>query len=131
MLPVAEPRFTPKARQDPDDIWDFTVEHWGTAQADRYVVTIVGVCRDLAAGRLFGRDAGTVREGYLTYRTGAHIVFFRRVDDGGDGIEIVRILHERMGPSVTSGNPQALHLDIDRATRRKATAQRHASRRAG
>lgn len=55
---VAGPRFTPKARQDLDDIWNFTVEHWGTAQADRYVVTIVGVCQDLATGlRSIGKQA--------------------------------------------------------------------------
>lgn len=93
---MGEPRFTPKARQDLDDIWDFTVERWGSAQAERYVVTIVRVCQDLAAGRRFGREAGMVREGYLTYRTGAHVVFFRGVDDE---VEIVRILHERMDPA--------------------------------
>jgi toxin ParE1/3/4 len=87
---VAEPRFTPKARQDLNDIRDFSAERWGRDQADRYVVTIVGVCQGLVMGRLTGREAGTVREGYATYRTGSHIVFFRRVDDGGSGIEIVR-----------------------------------------
>ncbi len=46
-----------------------------------------------------GREASMVREGYLTHRTGSHIVFFRRVKDDGAGIEIVRILHERMEPS--------------------------------
>lgn len=39
-----------------------------------------------------------VREGYLTYRTGSHIVLFRSVDDREGAIEVVRILHERMDP---------------------------------
>lgn len=90
---VAEARFTPKARQDLDDIRNFPAQCRG--QADRYVITIVGVGQGLATGR----EAGAVREGYATYRTGSHVVFFRRVDDGGADIEIVRILHERMDPS--------------------------------
>lgn len=95
---MAEPRFTPKARQDLNDIWDFTAERWGTAQADHYVDTIVRVCQDLAAGQLSGREAGMVREGYSSYRTGSHIVFFRSVDDREGATEIVRVLHERMDP---------------------------------
>lgn len=96
---MAEPRFTPKARQDLDDIWDFTVEHWGIDQAEHYVRTIVRACHDLAAGRLSGREAGMVRKGYMTFRTGSHIVFFHSFDAGEGDIEIVRILHERMDSS--------------------------------
>lgn len=55
---------------------DFPAERWGRGQADCYVITIVGVCQGLATDRLTGREAGTVREGYATYRTGSHIVFF-------------------------------------------------------
>ncbi len=97
---MPEPGFTPKARQDLNDIWDFTVERWDAAQADRYVVAIVRACQDLAADRLVGCEANVIRRGYLSHRVGANVVFFRR-DSGDDGeaIEIVRILHERMDPA--------------------------------
>lgn len=96
---MAEALFTPRARADLNDIWDFTSEQWGPAQADSYVTEIVRVCQDLAAGRLASREASMVREGYLIRRTAAHVVFFRHVAGEEGGIEIIRFLHERMDPS--------------------------------
>lgn len=52
----------------------------------------------VTAGRLSSREAGMVREGYLTNRIGSHIVFFRSVDEVRGDIETIRILHERMEP---------------------------------
>lgn len=97
---MPDPGFTPRARQDLNEIWDFTVERWDAAQADRYVVAIVRGCQDLASGRRVGREMEFIRRGYLTYPINAHVVSFRHVpNDDGEGIEIVRILHERMDPA--------------------------------
>lgn len=48
----------------------------------------------LAVSPLVGKDAVYIRENYRKYRVGRHIIFYRLVLD--EGIEIVRVLHERM-----------------------------------
>jgi toxin ParE1/3/4 len=97
--PVPEARFTPKAQDDLNDIWDYTFTRWDGDQADRYVTMIVKACQDLATGRVTGRGAEDVKPGYSNFRTGSHIVFYRHVHDATEDIEVVRILHERMDSS--------------------------------
>ncbi|MDR1227443.1 MAG: type II toxin-antitoxin system RelE/ParE family toxin [Azoarcus sp.] len=84
--------FSPAARVDVDVIWDYTVEHWGADQADRYMDDIRDACHGLASDRRQGRPVD-VRPGYLKYLAGSHVVYFR---DHGDRLEVVRILHGRM-----------------------------------
>lgn len=43
-----------------------------------------------------GRDCSYVRDGLRSFGVSSHIIFYFEVDGG---IEIVRILHERMDPS--------------------------------
>lgn len=88
-------RFTlsPAARSDIDEIWDYTAERWGAAQAERYIGDIRDACIDLAAGRRVSQRVD-IREGYRKLGVGSHILFFRS-DDAGD-IVVVRILHKRM-----------------------------------
>lgn len=91
---MTAPAFRPRAVRDIGQIWDYTAEHWGTAQADRYMGAIREVCDALAAGDATGTDAGYISPGYRRIRSGRHIVFFRLMRSGA--VEIVRILHERM-----------------------------------
>ena len=89
---MRELRLSPAAAADLDAIWDYTAEHWSADQADRYTDDIRDACHALAAGRKTGR-ATDVRPGYLTYTLRAHIIYFR---DRDNGIEVIRILHQRM-----------------------------------
>ena len=84
--------FSPAAQADMADIWDYTVEHWGLAQADNYTDDIRDTCKALASGHRQGRPVD-VRPGYLKYLTGSHIVYFR---DHDTRLEVIRILHSRM-----------------------------------
>ena len=84
--------FSPAAIADIDGIWDYTAETWGVDQADRYTDDIRDACNDLAAGLKQGR-AVSVRDGYLKYAVGKHFVFFVQA---GDGIAVIRVLHQRM-----------------------------------
>ncbi|MBX9862246.1 MAG: type II toxin-antitoxin system RelE/ParE family toxin [Hyphomicrobium sp.] len=86
-------RLRPKARADLEGIWLYTAEHWSPAQADIYHSKIVDVMAALASGSLRGRSAGHVRAGYLKYAAGSHLVFFKETDFG---IDVIRILHQRM-----------------------------------
>lgn len=86
--------FTPRARADLSEIWNYTARRWDPGQADRYIRQIEAVCADLAAGRKQGRSAASVRPGYFRCAAGSHVLFYKTGDAGT--LEIVRILHQRM-----------------------------------
>ena len=86
---------SPAAEVDLVRIWRHSAEHWGPDQADRYTNEIREACEDLAAGVRRGRPVD-VRQGYLKCATGAHMIYFR---DHADGMEVVRILHQRQDVS--------------------------------
>jgi toxin ParE1/3/4 len=85
---------TPRARRDLSEIWDYSAVQWGTAQADRYIRLIASACDALATGRATGRSAEAIRAGYFRQIVGSHVLFYRARKRGG--IEVVRILHQRM-----------------------------------
>ncbi|MCG6122709.1 MAG: type II toxin-antitoxin system RelE/ParE family toxin [Microvirga sp.] len=85
---------SPRARWDLSEIWDYTCELWGEEQAERYLRLINKTGIDLASGRLRGRPVDSVRDGYPRLSVGAHVLFYRSA--GADGIEVIRILHQRM-----------------------------------
>ncbi len=91
---MSRPVFRPSAVRDIEQIWTYTTERWGGAQAERYVRSIHDVCLALASGELPGADVSDVLPAYRKARAGRHILFFRLRPDGD--VEIVRILHERM-----------------------------------
>lgn len=84
--------FSLAAEADMDTIWDYSAEHWGPDQADRYIDEIRDACLALADERLQGRPV-EVRDGYLRRSTGSHVIYYR---DHGDRLDIIRILHNRM-----------------------------------
>jgi toxin ParE1/3/4 len=55
---------TPRARRDLGEIWDYSAEQWGTAQADRYIRLITAACDTLATGRSKGRSGDARRVGF-------------------------------------------------------------------
>jgi toxin ParE1/3/4 len=83
----------PRARADLKGIWSYTADHWNIDQADRYVRELHRAIEAIARDPRKGRSCDHIRHGYRRYSTGAHVVFFRV---GTRGIEVVRILHQRM-----------------------------------
>ena len=81
-----------KARADLRDIWIYTQDRWGTPQADRYYRDIITAIERLAAGDLRGRKAN-IREGYLKYPVGRHVLYCVK---GEDRLRIIRVLHQSM-----------------------------------
>ena len=84
---------TPAAQADLSEIWDYTVEHWGEAQAERYTRDIQATCEALSSGALVGLSAEHIRAGYRKIGVGSHVMYYR---ERGGTLEIVRILHRRM-----------------------------------
>jgi toxin ParE1/3/4 len=86
--------FTPLAKADLADIWDYTAARWGTAQADQYVRDIDATAEAVAAGKAQARDMSEVRPGYRRATSGSHFLILRDGDD--DALIVVRVLHRRM-----------------------------------
>lgn len=84
---------TNKALADLKDIARFTQSRWGREQRLHYLTMLDGCFHQLAADPLIGRDCSEIRSGYLRFRAGRHVIFYRRVDNG---IVIIRVLHGSM-----------------------------------
>ena len=86
-------RFTPAARRDLSQIWDYSEEQWGRRQAESYVEDVRAAIERLAADPDRGRPCDDIRDGYRRYPTGRHVIFYV-VDEAG--IDVIRILHQSM-----------------------------------
>ncbi len=83
----------PKARADLDGIWDYTVQTWGRDQARTYLRSMTKAFRTLSKKPALGRIYNEVCEGLRVYPSGKHLIFYLVI---GTGIDIVRVLHQRM-----------------------------------
>lgn len=84
---------SPAARADLDEIWAFGEAQWGADQAERYVRGIQRAVETVSADPRRGRSCDGIRPGYFKFAVGSHLLFFRL---GSDGVDVVRILHQRM-----------------------------------
>ncbi|MEL6992920.1 MAG: type II toxin-antitoxin system RelE/ParE family toxin [Pseudomonadota bacterium] len=69
----------PAARRDVADIWEYTADAWGTAQADAYVTQLSDVFERLVDGIIVSQTAEDIRRGLRRVVVGKHTVFFRWV----------------------------------------------------
>ena len=84
---------SPRAKQEIAEIWLYTADNWGVAQADHYVL---GIERDLEAAA-HGSPLVRPIDQFWRIRSGHHLCVFERWDDGT--IHVIRVLHERMDVS--------------------------------
>ena len=83
----------PKARDDLDGIWDYTLETWGRVQAKTYLRALSRTFKTLAGNPELGRIRDDVYRGLRVYPSGKHLIFYLAIDNG---IGILRVLLERM-----------------------------------
>lgn len=87
--------FTNKAVEDLSDIWNYTMDEWSEAQADRYYEILISSCRKLAESSIpFGKKYEQIAKDLYGFKTNKHIIFYRTTKE--HTIEVVRILHECM-----------------------------------
>lgn len=84
---------SPKAKSDLSGIWDYTLAEWGIDQAEKYVRDLWEAMQQQACDSSNSIDISDVRNGYKKVISGSHVIFFKLT---GDGIDVVRILHQRM-----------------------------------
>ena len=82
-----------KASEDIENIWLYTYENWSQEQVDRYVNLIFDEIEYLSTNADSVKDFSHVRKNYRNSKVKSHIIFYRIADKG---IEIIRILHQRM-----------------------------------
>jgi len=85
---------TVRARSDLASIGRYTEKMWGREQRNKCLAQIDECFHMLADNPSLGRSCDWIVPGYARYYIGKHVVFYRVA---GDGIEIIRLLHERMG----------------------------------
>jgi toxin ParE1/3/4 len=87
--------YTRDAEADLDEIAAFTLEQWGPVQCTEYVALLEQTCESIIPKNLKHARRVPQRPELLRWRCERHVVYVRRVRDG---IEVVRVLHERMLP---------------------------------
>ena len=78
-----------------DAIYRYTCDHWGDAQAERYITGLFAAFEQIDTHGVLSKaiPAEFDAEGYF-FRYEHHFVYWRHLSDGDIGI--VTILHERM-----------------------------------
>jgi toxin ParE1/3/4 len=84
---------SPRAETDLDEIWDYTADRWGLDQAETYTRDIWQRIQAVAERPEIGQNCSDIRAGYYKISCGSHFLFYRLI---AEGIDVVRILHERM-----------------------------------
>ncbi len=90
---MPEYRLRPRARADLDGIWNYTYATWGAKQARHYLGDLKRTFAKLARKPHLGKSRNELYEGLCVYPAGKHLICYLAIDVG---IDVVRILHERM-----------------------------------
>ncbi len=86
-------RLTRPAVGDLAEIGRYTREQWGEEQSRRYRAAISARLKWLSRNPTLWRARPEIHDGIYTSHEQRHVIVFREYDDG---IEILRVLHERM-----------------------------------
>jgi toxin ParE1/3/4 len=89
-------RLTRDAERDVLDIYLYTVEHFGPAQAESYATHLFDRFATIAAQPSLGRDFGDIHPGARRVNEGSHAIRYR---PDPEGILILRILHQKTDPA--------------------------------
>lgn len=79
-----------EADQDISEIFDYSAQNFGVAQATEYLLALDACFLRLSDNPDLGRERHDVRAGLRSVVAGSHLVFYR-ID--ADGLRIVRVLH--------------------------------------
>lgn len=85
---------TRQALLDLREIGRYTQQQWGRERRRQYLALLDRCFHTLCENPSQGQRCDEIRVGYRKFPSGRHVIFFR--ESTGGGIEIVRVLHERM-----------------------------------
>ena len=81
------------AEQDLINVWLYTFETWGEAQADRYLDDLGQAIKLLSETPLICRKRSELTPAVRIYHHAHHLIIYETLQDG---INIVRVLHKSM-----------------------------------
>jgi toxin ParE1/3/4 len=87
--------YTRDAERDIDNVAEYTLAQWGEEQCAKYIDLLEQTCEVIIPQNARHGRPVPQRPQLQRWRCERHVVYFRRVRGG---IEIVRVLHERMLP---------------------------------
>lgn len=90
---MPEYRLTPKAKEDMEAVWLYSLSQWGMTQTSRYIDDLVDAFLLLTETPKAGSACDNIREGYRKYPIIRHTIYYRET---AYGIEVVRVLHGQM-----------------------------------
>lgn len=90
-------RLTKWADRDLIDIYLYTLEQFGPAQAEIYTGSIRKCFELLAGNPRLGRTADDIRQGVRRHEHESHVIFYR---EDGSGILVLAVVHRRMKPEL-------------------------------
>ncbi len=88
--------FTEEAENDLFEIGLYTWTEWGEQQFEKYLRLLRETCEDIIPRKHRFARSVPGRPELSRWRCERHVIYFRKVDGG---LEIVRILHDRMLPA--------------------------------
>lgn len=80
------------AQQDIISIRDYTLDTWGEAQTSTYLARLEQRLNWLANHPVLGKKRNEIKEGYISFPEGRHIIFYRIAENG---IEVIGIIHQK------------------------------------
>lgn len=86
-------RLRPRARQDIEQIWSYSLDNFGEQRATEYIEAIRAAFKLLQQNPGLARGAEGGRPNLMKFRVGSHILYFHATVQS---IDVVRILHGRM-----------------------------------
>lgn len=89
-------RITKAAKRDLLAIARHTLHRWGAEQRRRYLTQLDARFHWLAQYPTLGTASDDIKPGYWRYHEGRHVIFYRV---SNTGVDIIRILHDRMLPT--------------------------------
>ncbi len=87
--------YTRDAEQDLADIAAYTMDQWGAEQCGKYLDLLERTCEVILPKNLKHARPVPQRPELWRWRCERHVSYFRKVKSG---IEIIRVLHERILP---------------------------------
>ena len=75
------------------EIWRFTSDRWGEAQADKYLDELNAAFRLLLDNPRLAPERNEFRPAVRIYHHARHLIVYRVVESG---INVARVLHDRM-----------------------------------
>ena len=92
-MPQYQIILSPRSKADLADIYAYTLQSWGKAQADAYLDKIQQSFNQLLDNPQMGRERPDIKDGYRCLNIEKHVLFYRIVETE---IHILGVLHSRM-----------------------------------